>query len=150
MHKLKGSAGMLAAKSIHQLASQAEAACAAGQAEHAALLATRLTAELQRLRLCAAPALVVAPVPASECAADSGAEDLKPPALAEFVDLLSQQSMAATERFKALSPQLQRLLSKDSYELVRDHIDNLQFTDAARVLEASPSVALLMPRATAN
>jgi hypothetical protein len=34
-----------------------------------------------------------------------------------------------------LSPQLHRLLSKRSYEMLRGHIDNLRFDDAANELE---------------
>jgi len=41
------------------------------------------------------------------------------------------------DHFGSMSPQLRRVLSKDSYELVRDHIENLQFDDAVKVLEAS-------------
>ena len=41
------------------------------------------------------------------------------------------------DRFGSISPQLRRLMSKESYELVRDHIDKLQFGDAATTLEAS-------------
>ena len=61
---------------------------------------------------------------------------LEPQALADFVGLLRQQSMSAMERFSELSPRLQRLLSKGSFDLVRQHIDNLQFSDAANAREA--------------
>jgi len=37
----------------------------------------------------------------------------------------------------SMSPQLRRVLSKASFEQVRDDIENLQFDDAVRVLEAS-------------
>ncbi len=43
--------------------------------------------------------------------------------------------MSAIERFNGLSPQLQELLSKGSFERVRRHIDELEFSDAANVLE---------------
>ncbi|WP_457423680.1 hypothetical protein [Roseateles sp. P5_E7] len=52
-----------------------------------------------------------------------------------FIHLLRQQSMSAIERFNGLSPQLQELLSKGSFERVRRHIDELEFSDAANVLE---------------
>jgi hypothetical protein len=39
------------------------------------------------------------------------------------------------DRFASLSPQLRRALSADSYELVRGHIENLRFSDAATELE---------------
>jgi PAS domain S-box-containing protein len=134
MHKLRGSAGILGAKAIQQLAGDAEAACAAGEVEQAARLASSLVEQLRRLRQSAAPAFIV--VPFEEEALPRGAE-LKPQDLADFVDLLRQQSLSAIDRFGSISPQLRRLMSKESYELVRDHIDKLQFGDAATTLEAS-------------
>jgi HPt (histidine-containing phosphotransfer) domain-containing protein len=136
MHKLKGSAGMLGAKTIHQLAGEAEAACAAGEVERAAVLATKLATELQRLHQSAAPVFAATQAQAEEVALPSGGE-LEPQVVAELIDLLRQQSLSATDRFSSVSPQLRRLLSKDSFALVRDHIDNLQFSDAANALEAS-------------
>ena len=133
MHKLRGSAGILGAKAIQQLAGDTEAACAAGEVEHAACLASNLAELLRRLRQSAAPAFIV---PFEEEALPRGVE-LKPQDLADFVDLLRQQSLSAIDRFGSISPQLRRLMSKESYELVRDHIDKLQFGDAATTLEAS-------------
>jgi HPt (histidine-containing phosphotransfer) domain-containing protein len=138
MHKLRGSAGILGAKVIHQLAGEAEAACAAGEVERSVHLATRLAIKLQRLRECAAPALVVAaPAQAEDLSTPTSGDGLEPQVLADFVDLLRQQSLSAMDRFGSISPQLRRVLSEDSYELVRGHIENLQFSDAARALEAS-------------
>ena len=54
----------------------------------------------------------------------------------DLVVLLRRQSLSATERFGSISPQLQRLLGADSYELVRSHMEHLQYTDAADALEA--------------
>jgi len=137
MHKLRGSAGILGAKEIHQLAGEAEAACAAGEVERSVHLATRLAVKLQRLRDCAVPALVLAaPAQAEDPSAPTGADGLESQALADFVDLLREQRLSAVDRFGSISPQLRRVLSKDSYELVRGHIENLQFSDAARALEA--------------
>ncbi|MEP6874255.1 MAG: Hpt domain-containing protein, partial [Burkholderiales bacterium] len=136
MHKLRGCAGILGAKAIHELAGQAEAACAAGEIERAADLATRLATQLQRLNQDAAPVLMAARAQAEEQALQSGGE-LKPQVLADLIDLLRQQSLSAMDRFSAISPQLRGLMSKGSYELVRSQIDNLQFNEAAEALEAS-------------
>ena len=128
---------MLGAKAIHRLAGEAEAACAAGQAKRAVRLALQLVGKLQGLRQSAACALVAAaPAQAEDRTTLTGSQELEPQAMADFLDLLHQQSMAAIDRFSQLSPQLQQLLSKDSFELVREHIDNLQFSDAAKTLEA--------------
>jgi len=53
-----------------------------------------------------------------------------------LIGLLRQQSLSATERFASISPQLRRHLGKASYDAVRDHVDNLEFTDAADALDA--------------
>ena len=136
MHKLRGSAGILGAKGIHQLAGEAEAACAAGNVERSVHLATRLAVMVQRLGECAAPLVATVPAQAEDPSEATSGDRLEPQALADFVCLLRQQSMSAIERFSGLSPQLQRLLSKGSFELVRQHIENLQFSDAANALEA--------------
>jgi len=135
MHKLRGSAGMLGAKAIHQLAGEAEAACVAGEVDLASDLAASLAALLQRLKESAAPALNASYGNTEEEVASE--EELEPRALADLVDLLRQQSLSAMDRFRTISPQLRRHLSASSYELVRDHIDNLQFSDAATALEES-------------
>jgi PAS domain S-box-containing protein len=57
LHKLKGSAGMLGAKAIAQLAGEAEAAFAQGDMSRASGLATRIAVQLQRLRERAAAAI---------------------------------------------------------------------------------------------
>jgi PAS domain S-box-containing protein len=133
MHKLRGGAGMLGARAIQELAGEAEAACAAGDVDRAAHLATRLAALLQRLRASAAPALADL-AQTQEESPFTGAK-IEPQALADFIDLLRQQSLSAMDRFGSISRQLESLLGKESYELVRSQIDNLQFSDAADALE---------------
>jgi PAS domain S-box-containing protein len=138
MHKLRGSAGMLGAKAIQQLAGAAEAACAAGDARRAAPLATNLAAELHRLQQSASSALLTVPHPVEEELSREGGE-LASRDLAELIDLLHEQRLSAMDRFRTLSPQLRRHLSSDMYERVREHLDNLRFSDAAEVLEATQS-----------
>jgi len=58
MHKLKGSAGMLGAKGIQELARQAEIACAAGRLDQAAELTSRIYTSLKELERNASAALV--------------------------------------------------------------------------------------------
>jgi CheY-like chemotaxis protein len=136
MHKLRGSAGMLGAKAIHQLAGKVEAACVAAEREAAWNLAARLATLLERLRECAQPALSAARAE-TEQAASTGDGGLEPHVLADFIGLLREQSLSAMNRFSSLSPQLRRVLSSASYDVVREHMDNLQFSDAADALEAS-------------
>lgn len=127
---------MLGAKAIQKLAGEAEAACRTDHAERAARVATRLVTRLRRLRHDATPAFAAVRAPAEE-AAPAAEADFDPQSVADLVDLLRQQSLAAVERFGVLSLQLQRLLSKRSYELLRGHMDNLRFSEAARELEAA-------------
>lgn len=61
--------------------------------------------------------------------------ELKGQDVADLVELLRQHSLSAIDRFKSMSPQLRRRLSKDSYEIVRGQIDNLQFSEAVKGLE---------------
>jgi CheY-like chemotaxis protein len=134
MHKLRGSAGMLGAKAIHNLAGETEVACAAGEGERAAHLAANLAAQLQRLLQSATPALHAVQVRIDETAPPSSSE-IDPRLLVDLVDLLRRQNLAAVDRFTAITPQLQRSLGQESYELVRAHMNNLQFNEAASILE---------------
>ena len=134
MHKLRGSAGLLGAKSIQRLAGEAEAACVDGDAALAAPLAVDLASELHRLRQSAEPAFQSRQTPVEE-APGQGGEPLETGALSELVGLLRQQRLSAMDRFKALSPQLRGHLRLGDYERVEQHLDNLRFGDAADILE---------------
>jgi CheY-like chemotaxis protein len=134
MHKLRGSAGLLGAKSIQRLAGEAEAACVRGDVVQAAPLALDLAFELHRLQQSAEPAFQSRQVPIEEALAQS-AGPLAMDALAELVSLLRQQRLSAMDRFKALSPQLRGHLRQSEYQRVQEHLDGLRFSDAADILE---------------
>ncbi|MDB4882145.1 MAG: multi-sensor hybrid histidine kinase [Gemmatimonadetes bacterium] len=136
MHKLRGTTGILGAKAIYQLAGEVEAACKAGDVDRVSRLTTNLAALLQRLHESAAPTFSAAWAQAEQPGSGTNGE-LEPHALAELVDLLRRQSLSAVDRFSALTPTLRRRLSASTYELVRGHIDNLEFNHAATALEAS-------------
>jgi CheY-like chemotaxis protein len=129
MHKLKGGAGTLGARAIHGIATEAEAACLAGDADTASLTCDRLALQLRRLGRAVAchVAKEVEPLPAAREPLGSGA-------LSELIDLLHQQSITAIERFHALAPQLLAELGADAFGGVRGHIENLRFSEAADVL----------------
>jgi len=135
LHKLRGSAGMLGAKTIESLAGDAEAACANGEVEQAAHLASSLATQLHQLQQSAAPVFRAALAQADE-PAQPGSAELEPQVLHDLVRLLRQQNLCALDRFSALSPQLRQLLGREVHELVRDHMDNLRFSEAASTLEA--------------
>jgi HPt (histidine-containing phosphotransfer) domain-containing protein len=136
MHKLRGSAGMLGAKAVQQVAGEAETACVAGEIELARQLGATLEAMLQRLRRSAAPAFTAAREAGDEPAPAGGAE-LDPQLLVDLVHLLREQNLAAIDSFSAISPQLRRLLGKTSYDRVCGHMANLRFDDAANTLQPS-------------
>jgi PAS domain S-box-containing protein len=130
MHKLRGAACMLGAKSVYELAGQTEAACVAGETDRAIQLTALLTGELDRLRDSAQPVFMAARATALEPPADSSVE-LTPGLVDELDEMLRQQSLAALDRFKSLSPQLLRLLGKSSYDRMCKHVENLQFEEAS-------------------
>ncbi len=136
MHKLRGSAGLLGAKSIQRLAGEAEAASVCGDVALAGPLAEDLGSELRRLRQSAEPAFHARQAPVEEAMVQGG-DPLEMDALAELVDLLRQQRLSAMDRFKALSPQLCGYLGQGDYKRVQEHLDGLRFGDAADMLEAA-------------
>jgi PAS domain S-box-containing protein len=132
MHKLRGGASMLGAGAVHVLAGQVEAACISGAMDFAVESTARLTSEMQRLISNAQPALMAARMTAEDIGPRGVA--LTVPLIDELGALLRQQSLAAIDRFKSLSPQLRRLMGRDSYERMCLHIDNLQFDEASEDL----------------
>lgn len=136
MHKLRGSAGMLGAKAIQQLAGEAEHACAAGEAARAAQLAAQLASLLKALNENTAP--IVTATHIQDPQPQLSNDQFSRLDLADLIKLLRRQSWSAMNRFSDISPQLRRFLGKDAYERVAAHIGNLRFEQAAQVLEANP------------
>jgi len=136
MHKLKGVAGMLGAKGIFALASETEAACAAGDARRASGIAVTLATQLQALRESAAPVINAARAQA-DAAVDVADMAPKPHLIGELVDLLRQQNLSAVDRFRSLEPPLRRHLPAAAYQALRGHMDALQFDAAAEILEGN-------------
>jgi PAS domain S-box-containing protein len=136
LHRLGGSAGMLGARSVRELAGAAEAACHAGDAGQAAALAIRCGSELQSLRQSAATELSAAEARAEEAPPD-GQEAFEPERVAELIELLQRKSLSALDRFSAMSGPLRQYLGKDVHTLVRDNVEQLKFEDAVTALVAS-------------
>ena len=67
---------------------------------------------------------------------DRGAAAAHAEARGEDVRMLNQSDFSALERFAALSPQLRLVLDNDTYAMLRRQIDNIEFGDVARTLEA--------------
>jgi len=135
MHNLKGTAGTLGAKVIYLLASQAEAASRAFNAERTAALSRALGEHLAALRSASAT-LFNSVDPLDETGQASGEfSNLRSEDLTELLALLRGFNLDATARFAALANQLRHRLGKDSFALVREHVESLQFDDAARLLD---------------
>ncbi len=60
---------------------------------------------------------------------------LKPEHLAELIHSLRQESLSALYRFDTLSPQLEPFLGVKPFDVVREHMENLRFIEAAKLLE---------------
>jgi len=136
MHKLKGSAGTLGATSIQRIAADVERTCRAHQPDQTARLLPALAEQLHRLQRSAASTLeAAAPVIADDTALTATLDRAQ---LSALLQSLQQLDLAALPRFAALSPQLRRILGKDGYAILHKQMDDLQFGDAARTLEALP------------
>jgi CheY-like chemotaxis protein len=139
MHKLRGCAGMLGAKAIQDLAGECEAACGAGETERAVHLTARLDVLLHRLHECAAATLDASKAQEAR-PARTGDGDLDSKLLVDLIELLVQQNLSAVGRFNAIMPQLERRLGEGPYALMRDHMSNLRFTDAVKLLQQGPAI----------
>jgi PAS domain S-box-containing protein len=136
LHKLGGSAGMLGAKSIQLLASQAEQACRTHDVAGLGLLVPGLSALLQALHRSGADALTGEPAAAAQADRTSQAA-IDPQSLADLRRLLWQHNMSAVELFNRLLPQLRGSLGEQACGPVQGHIENLEFEAAVQLLEAA-------------
>ena len=136
MHKLKGSASMLGATAIAQLAAEAEDSLRAGDGDGAKAVEARLAISLRALREHAAVALAAPRHGVVE--AHPGGEPILPlaQALPRLLDLLRAFDLRAAERFAALSPQLRRQLGSAVHTRLKNQMDKLEFGGAVELLEA--------------
>jgi CheY-like chemotaxis protein len=139
MHKLSGSAGMLGAHGIGRLAAETRAACVAGQVKTVESLVEALAIQLHRLRRSAAPMFDMARIEAdaADQAAVAAQMELHPQHLADLIHALREQSLSALGGFADLSTQLRQHLGRESFESLREHVENLRFVEAAAALELS-------------
>jgi PAS domain S-box-containing protein len=136
MHKLCGSAGILGAKSIQQLAADIRAAVVAQRIAEAEPLAALLQTQVSLLRVCAAPVLEAARSERRlEANAPSCGVEIEGEQLTDLVAMLRGQNLAAVTAFDLIAPQLRAKLGPERFAIVRDHIDGLRFVDAVASLE---------------
>ncbi len=135
MHKLRGGAGTLGAASVQRLANDIESALKSGQpavdvAPQLATLVGDLTALIARIAAHAGPTASSA----DRVEDVAGQQNLDPDSLSDLEDLLRSQDLAALDRFLSLTAPLQSHFGKTKFERLRSALDNLQFTEAARLL----------------
>jgi PAS domain S-box-containing protein len=143
LHKLSGSAGTLGANAVRQLAVDARAACVAREFKLAERLAGALGEQMAHLRRSAEPVLEEARNQTELAASKPLPSDvsLQPQHLVDLIQSLRQQSLSALYRFHAISPQLRPHLGKEPFDVIRDHVENLRFMEAAKALEDSRPLA---------
>ena len=136
MHKLRGGACMLGAKTVHALAGEVEAACLSGDFTRAAELSRRVASEILRLGTNARPVIAAERLRADNSLL-TATVPVAPFLFKELDALLRKQSLAAVDSFRSLSPQLRQSMGHALYERMRTHIDNLQFEEASDLLEST-------------
>ena len=132
MHKLRGAAGQVGARTIHELAGQLEEDLVAGNAERAVVLAQTLTRELEQLRVSAYANFEPAPtaLPSSDPLA------LEPGNLSQLLDLLREQNLGALAQVEGIYPWARKVWGEQQFEQFVRHIQNLRFADAAIIVQA--------------
>lgn len=131
MHKLRGAAGQLGARSIHDLAARLEEGVGGGEPERTVMLAQTLTLQLKELRLSAESQFELALIELPAAAASTP----EPRHLSQLLELLREQNLRALEQVEGIYPWARKTWG-DQLEPFVHHIQNLRFVEAATILEA--------------
>lgn len=141
-HKLRGSAGMLGAREVQDLARQVEGGLGAGAAAVGDAVAQPVDALLEALagslhRLHSASATVRTRT-AQRAAARSAqpATPITAEARADLAERLRFQDLSALDRFQQLAPGLQADCGAVRFEQLRSAIENLRFAQALALLHS--------------
>jgi PAS domain S-box-containing protein len=134
MHKLGGSASMLGAKVIQQMAIETRAACVARDFDRAAGLARTLGEQLHALRESAAATLDEGQSEEGDGAAVAPSE-LNFAQIEDLARTLRRQHLSGLQQCNELSSQLRGLMGSEAFQVLRDHVKNLRFTEGVRMLE---------------
>jgi HPt (histidine-containing phosphotransfer) domain-containing protein len=134
LHKLQGSAGMVGARAVRQLAAEGEAALKTGDPARAARAMPALGGALRRLQAAAQPFF--------DAAADAGEVPVVPASpvdsgdLAQLIDTLRQQSLRAMPMFDALGPSLRVSLGGERFAALDRAVQDFQFQRAVEILQS--------------
>jgi signal transduction histidine kinase/HPt (histidine-containing phosphotransfer) domain-containing protein len=144
VHKLKGSAGLIGATRVMRLAGAVETALQQDRPiEFVEKIIRQLVAALTTLRADAAPLLEqeVELPPDAPPAAGTADQPRDPTAeIRELQGLFESQDLEATVRFSALSRSLSDLLDEAHFRELREAVDDLDFSHAARLLRDAAAV----------
>jgi len=132
MHKLRGAAGQLGARSIHDLATRLEEGFVVGKAERTVVLAQTLMLQLKKLRLSAENQFEPALIELSTAAASTP----EPRYLSQLLELLREQNLGALEQIEGIYPWARKTWGDQQFDPFVRHIQNLRFVEAATILEA--------------
>ncbi len=137
MHKLKGSAATLGAKSIAVLAGQVEAACQSDKAGAVAPLLAQLGEETRRLKAAAAAWLKAPP---ERPLTEAGVPLLDTQRMAELMRALGANDLMAEAMFEALAPVLRGVLDAQVFQTLATCIEDLEFEQALVMLQELSSI----------
>ncbi|VWX62871.1 Histidine kinase [Burkholderiales bacterium 8X] len=135
LHKMRGSAGMIGALRVSELASAAEASVKAGNDEQAQSLMRSLGAALRQLRLSSKDFLDAGQAE-PDLSFDASTPSLTVDRLEPLLDALRTQSISALQLFDDLAPSLRATLGAAPFAALRQAVENLQFPRAVDMLEA--------------
>jgi HPt (histidine-containing phosphotransfer) domain-containing protein len=135
-HKLKGSAGVIGATSLRQLAGAVEGALIEGRPSEVVERALKqLASALATLRAESLPYLKSGPAEENSVSAATSADfDQGAEAMDELRGFLDHHNLAAVDAFDALVPRLGALLSSERLGRLRNAIDDLDFPLGAQLL----------------
>ena len=139
LHKFRGSAGVIGAKTIQRLAGAAERALEEGQpAELVEAVLRQLASSITALaedgrplldgvatKQAAATAKLPPPVPATE------------PMLTGFLELLDNHNLGAIDRFNDIAASLSIAFGSASFDRLKDAVDGLEFGQAAVIVRTN-------------
>jgi HPt (histidine-containing phosphotransfer) domain-containing protein len=134
LHKLKGCAGTLGAKSVELAAGRADRACRSERTEQVSASLAEVASEMQRLTHAVAHVLLAGDAVAN--VDDGGDADMvvSDAALRSLVEALRHNDLHALEQIAALAPGLKRLLGPQVFAQWMEQVDGLDFTAAAATL----------------
>ncbi|HEY6558843.1 MAG TPA: PAS domain S-box protein [Polyangiaceae bacterium] len=139
LHKLRGAAGQLGARTIHDLAGRIEQGFVSGRARSSVMLVKSLTLQLGQLRTSAHASFAPESLPERTSAPPPA---IDPPLLLEVARLLREQNLVALRQVHAMYPWARLAWGDQRFEQFVQHVEHLRFAEAAAILEPHISAAL--------